>query len=119
MPAISWGTETRRPWGIPQVVSPASVEAWIFSPVLMLPAPRYNVEVWAVRLSLALPQSLSGRDSQARKIIPEEYIHLFKSVIMNWKGTLLNQTACLSVEQSHQPDLPQAGRSAFLVHMLL
>jgi len=34
---------------------------------------------------------------------------------MNWKSTLLNEFACLRVEQHHQPDLPQAGR---LVHHL-
>ena len=59
------------------------------------------------------------RTAKPRKIIPEEHLeqvthaHTFtKSVIMNWKSTLLNQIACLGVEHCHQPDLPQAGRLA-------
>ena len=59
------------------------------------------------------------RTAKPRKIIPEEHLeqvthaHAFtKSVIMNWKSTLLNQIACFGVEHCHQPDLPQAGRLA-------
>ena len=53
------------------------------------------------------------------KTIPEEhlekvtYAHILKSVMMNWKSTLVNQIACLGVEQLCQPDLPQAGRLAY------
>ena len=38
---------------------------------------------------------------------------ILKSVMMNWKSILVNQIACLGVEQLCQPDLPQAGRLAY------
>ena len=62
------------------------------------------------------------RRGKPGEVVPEKHMEkvthahtILKSVMMNWKTTLVNQIACLGVVHHYQPDLPQAGR---LVHYL-
>ena len=69
------------------------------------------------------PEFPERQPPKSRMDIPEElmepsdiHIHNFKSVILNWKHTLLNQITGLGgVEHLHQPDLQQVGRLAHYV----